>query len=135
MYYSWTTLTSVGYGDIVPFTPLERIYAIITMSFAVAFFSYITAVITSIVNIIFIKEAEYRYLSSACFCPWWIISAQLKHMLSVAFRRKMTSLVQFLKISGLPPELQKKLRRYFHHNWTSQSFQISAQQILRSVIC
>ena len=41
------TLTTVGYGDIIPMTPEGRIAAIVLMVLGIGLFSAITAVVTS----------------------------------------------------------------------------------------
>ena len=40
VYWVFTTLTTVGYGDIVPHRVLERFFTLILMAFGVAFYSY-----------------------------------------------------------------------------------------------
>lgn len=40
-YFTMTTLTTVGYGDYLPITNLEKILAVIIMIVGIGFFSYI----------------------------------------------------------------------------------------------
>ena len=40
LYWVFTTLTTVGFGDILPGTISEKIFAICWMTFGVAFYSY-----------------------------------------------------------------------------------------------
>jgi len=40
-YWSFTTLTTVGFGDIVPKTDLERFFCSMVLLFGVALFSYV----------------------------------------------------------------------------------------------
>lgn len=40
LYWSFTTMTTVGYGDVTPVAPLEVIIAIISMMFSCVTFSY-----------------------------------------------------------------------------------------------
>jgi len=36
----FTTLTTVGFGDIVAYTAVEKVFAIVWMTFGVAFYSF-----------------------------------------------------------------------------------------------
>lgn len=45
-----TTLTTVGYGDFVPKTELEKIICIIIMIVGIAFFSFIMGNFTDVLN-------------------------------------------------------------------------------------
>ncbi|EGB12308.1 hypothetical protein AURANDRAFT_9605, partial [Aureococcus anophagefferens] len=49
MYWAFTTMTTVGYGDITPAGDMERIYAIFAMLMGVSFYSYIIASVSSMV--------------------------------------------------------------------------------------
>lgn len=40
IYWAMTTMTSVGYGDMLPYTQSEKIYAIICMVFCCVIFAY-----------------------------------------------------------------------------------------------
>ena len=43
-----TTLTTVGYGDIVPYTILEKIFSLVVMILGVGFYSYTIGNLSSI---------------------------------------------------------------------------------------
>ena len=60
LYFSFTTITTVGYGDISPVTNLEKIYVMIAMLIACGFFAYIVGSIGSIVNKSNIMVSEFR---------------------------------------------------------------------------
>jgi voltage-gated potassium channel len=47
VYWTVTTVTSVGYGDVVPETLPQKVFAIVTMVVGLAFFGYIVGVIAS----------------------------------------------------------------------------------------
>ena len=49
-YYSFTTMATVGYGDITPVIIPERVYGICAMLIAWGFFAYIVGAITSILS-------------------------------------------------------------------------------------
>jgi len=48
LYWSFTTMTTVGYGDISPKSDLERVYAIISMIFGATIFGYIIGSIAAL---------------------------------------------------------------------------------------
>ena len=50
IYWAFTTLTTVGYGDINSYTVTEQIVAIIWMCFGVAFYSFTIGNLTSLVS-------------------------------------------------------------------------------------
>ena len=55
-YWAFTTLTTVGYGDISANTSLERIIAVLWMMFGVCFFSFTIGSLTSMITNIDTKE-------------------------------------------------------------------------------
>lgn len=59
-YWSFQTLTTVGYGDISPQTPLEMIYSMLWMFFGVGFFSYTLGNLSAIMSSIDKKTVEYN---------------------------------------------------------------------------
>ena len=44
-YYMLTTLSSVGFGDLVPRSDAERVFIVITMMFAILIFNYIKSML------------------------------------------------------------------------------------------
>ena len=57
-YWSLSTITTVGYGDISAGTTLERIYSLVMMSIGVVSFSFAISSISDIVNKIDSSNAE-----------------------------------------------------------------------------
>ena len=50
MYYTVTTITTVGYGDISAYNPAERCLAILVMIVGVIAFSYATGSLSSLIT-------------------------------------------------------------------------------------
>lgn len=57
VYWSVTTLATIGYGDIVPGTGLERVISILWMIFGLCFFSFTVSSLTSMLRSIDTKES------------------------------------------------------------------------------
>lgn len=60
LYWSITTMATVGYGDIVAHSILERWYALLTMLVGIGFFGYIVGNVASILASIDRMGSEYR---------------------------------------------------------------------------
>ena len=59
LYWSFTTITTVGYGDIVPHSAAERQYTVFAMITAVAFYGYFIGAIAAIMQNLDANEAKY----------------------------------------------------------------------------
>lgn len=60
IYWAITTMVTVGYGDVVPITPIEKVYAIICMLLACGIFGYIMNRIGSIFSSFEENSFEYK---------------------------------------------------------------------------
>mmetsp|Transcript_142796 Transcript_142796/g.274191 ORF Transcript_142796/g.274191 Transcript_142796/m.274191 type:complete len:531 (+) Transcript_142796:1-1593(+) len=87
LYWSMTTLTTVGYGDITPTTDGERIYTTLAMVVGGGFYGYVVGCICSMVS-----------------------NSDLN---STAFYDRMELVHAWLVHHRLPLPLKKRLRRYF----------------------
>lgn len=58
MYYTMTTLTTVGFGDVVPRSDTERVVTSMVLLFGVAIFSYILGVFIDITGSIDTLNAD-----------------------------------------------------------------------------
>jgi CRP-like cAMP-binding protein len=91
----FSTLCTVGYGDITPQTTGEILFAICVMLVGATLFSYCTAAISSL-----FAEAD--------------ADSQL-------FRKRMQTLQTFIQNESLPKELRQKLTRRMKGVWKPQS--------------
>jgi hypothetical protein len=87
LYWAMTTLTTVGYGDIVPTSDNERMYTIAAMVVGGAFYGYVVGAITSMVS-----------------------SNDLN---TTAYYDRMDNIQAWLSHHKLPIEMKRTLRRYF----------------------
>lgn len=91
LYWAFTTMITVGYGDVHPESTTERIYVMIAMLVASGSFSYILNSIGNIVS---------RY-----------------NILARNYREKMNYVTKFLLKKEVPSELKMKIRRYLEYWW------------------
>lgn len=91
LYWSVTTITTVGYGDITPVTRFEKIYAIFAMLMGLGFYGFLIGNITRLLS----KKdpAREHYLDNM-------------EKLSVA-----------VKYRSLPPSLQRRIHDYYSYKW------------------
>ncbi len=87
LYWTITTLTAVGYGDIVPFTNPQRLYAILVQISGIAVFGYLIGEVVSIISKL--DAAKVRY-------------AEQVELLSTALKRR-----------GLSKDLQRRILDYY----------------------
>ena len=105
VYWTVTTMTTVGYGDLTPTSPSERIYAIACMVFGTGVFGYVIGSATTILAAT--KGAEEAIIT------------------------RMATLQQFMEDKKLPHELQIRLRRHFRYYWNnSLAVNVEEQELL-----
>jgi hypothetical protein len=91
LYWSLTTMTTVGYGDITPSTPLETAFTMVAMVVGVSIYAYIVGNMATLV----------ANLDR---------SAQL-------FRERMDSINDYMRFREIPPALQFRVRCYYDYVW------------------
>lgn len=94
-YWSLTTLTTVGYGDILPSTPGEVTFTMFVMMLGVAFFGYLIGNISSLMSNMDIATSTYK--------------------------DKMENVRQYMRFRQFPREMQLSVVRYFEHYWQRKS--------------
>ena len=94
IYWTVTTLTTVGYGDITPMTTDQKLYTIFVMLLGVAFYAYVIGNIATILSNINYAKAK--------------------------FINKVDSISAFLKYNQVPKALQNKIKSYYQYVWSNK---------------
>ena len=87
LYWAFSTLTTVGYGDISARTPLEQGYSMLMMLLGVSWYAYVVSSMSLIMSSF---DAHNK-----------------------AVRDKMIGVNEFTRAARLPPSLSKKVRSFF----------------------
>jgi voltage-gated potassium channel len=90
-YWSVTTLTTVGYGDIIPKNNAQKLYAVLTMILGISFFGYLIGNIASILS--------------------------KKDPADMHFLENIEKLSISVKYRSIPPDLQKRIYDYYTYIW------------------
>ena len=93
-YWTVTTLTTIGYGDITPAEPIQFIYVIIIMLMGAAIYGFIIGNIANIIANIDVAKSQ--------------------------FREKVENVDTFLKYRNIPTDLQKRIHGYYDYLWESR---------------
>jgi len=96
LYWTGTTLTTVGYGDITPTTDLEKVYSLLTMVAGLAFFGYLVGLLASIWSRRDPGRAE--------------------------FNQNVDRLTQAVRATQLPPDLQRNIYDYYTYMWRERGW-------------
>lgn len=89
IYYSYSTMTTVGYGDVHATNNPEMVYSIICMIAGATVFGYIVGSMASIVNRLNYGDSRYK--------------------------EKMDEVAEYLRERNVSPDLRKKIRRYYEY--------------------
>ncbi|MFZ9566099.1 MAG: cyclic nucleotide-binding domain-containing protein [Vulcanococcus sp.] len=106
VYWSVTTLASVGYGDITPKTNLEIIAAILVMGAGVLLFAFAIGNVVAFVRQLDNGKSEYRI--------------------------REAGMRRYLSFNGVTPETLSRLRRFSDYRW-GQSQGVDPNQIIREL--
>ena len=93
-YWTVTTLTTIGYGDITPVNPVQYVYTIFVMLMGAALYGTIIGNIANIIANIDIAKNQ--------------------------FRDRVETVGAFLKYQNIPTELQKRITDYYDYLWESR---------------
>ncbi|OQR96174.1 cyclic nucleotide-binding protein [Achlya hypogyna] len=103
LYFSFTTMATVGYGDILPVTPLEVIYVIFYMLLGASVFGYIIGSMSTLVD-----------------------QLQTK---GVASKEKMDRVKEYMKERNLPRPLRQRIIRYFDFYLTQKEISADSELV------
>lgn len=122
IYWTVTTLSTVGYGDIVPGTSLERIVAIFWMIFSLYFFSFTVSSLSTVLNSVDTKESLLSRKLAAIeeFAQESLLAKDLHDKLRIAIKYStlksgFSAEVKFKILADLPRELRCEVALAMHH--------------------
>ncbi len=91
LYFTTTTIMTIGYGDITPKTNPQIIFTIGVQIFGAGFYGYLIGNLASLLANI--------------------------DLIRTQFREKLDKIMAFVKYNHIPGPLQKKVREYYTHLW------------------
>jgi hypothetical protein len=94
LYWSVTTLTTIGYGDITPTTNSQTIYTMGVMILGVGIYGYVIGNISTLLSNLDISR--------------------------VTFQEKLNTINSFIKYKKLPPQLANRIRSYYINLWENK---------------
>ena len=104
LYWAFTTMTAVGYGDLIPQTSMERLFAVLAMMIGATVFGYVVGNATTI-----IANSDAT---------------------SAQFHARMESLNQYMSERALPRALQVRIRKYFRYLYLKKTVFSNEEVIL-----
>jgi hypothetical protein len=120
IYWSMTTLTTVGYGDIIPTSDTERIYTTVSMVIGGGFYGYVVGAITSMVSNSDLNATAYydRMDLIAAWISHHRLPASMRRSVRRYFKAYLTeksALSEAAVWHDLSPELQKEIGDHILH--------------------
>jgi voltage-gated potassium channel len=94
LYWTITTLTTVGYGDLTPETDGQIAYTMMVMLLGVGVYGYVIGNVASLLANIDVAKSHYL--------------------------EKMERLAAFMRYRNIPPILQRRLRDYYTYLWENR---------------
>ena len=93
-YWTITTLTTIGYGDIVPTEPAQTVFVIFIELLGAAMYGMIIGNIANLIANIDVAKSQYR--------------------------EKLDKINAFLNYRNIPHDLQRKINNYYSYLWESR---------------
>jgi len=94
IYWTSTTLTTIGYGDLTPVTAPQTIYTIFIQILGAGLYGFVIGNIASLIANIDVAKTQ--------------------------FREKLERINTFLRYRSIPPELQGRVNDYYEYLWNSR---------------
>lgn len=91
LYWSITTLTTVGYGDITPTNDLEIAFTLVIMFLGVSMYAFIIGNVASLISNLDANQGR--------------------------FREKLDQIQAYMRERGIPSFLQQQVRDYYQYMW------------------
>ena len=102
-YWAVTTMTTVGYGDIKPYTHHEVVACIFAMIIGAYIFSYVVGNISNLIGQLGGDEA--------------------------AFREKMEAITVFMHTHHVPKDLKLRIRKYYDYSFSNPFVEVSKSDL------
>ncbi|MBI4566926.1 MAG: ion transporter [Planctomycetes bacterium] len=94
LYWTTTTIATIGYGDISPVTNAQTIFAMFVELLGAGMYGYIIGAIANLIANIDVAKARHR--------------------------EQMEKIEVFMKYKGIPRDTQEKVRDYYHYLWETR---------------
>eukprot|EP00177_Eucheuma_denticulatum_P006201 GFKZ01011314.1.p1 GENE.GFKZ01011314.1~~GFKZ01011314.1.p1 ORF type:complete len:759 (-),score=136.18 GFKZ01011314.1:659-2905(-) len=108
LYFSVYTITTIGYGDVVPENTLERIYVIVIMFFGAAMFAYVISQVSNVQDQLNESRVEHR--------------------------KKMDQWMDYAKFHDLDDKLHAAIRKNLEEDFQKQRLR-DEQALLEGISC
>lgn len=124
-YFAFSTMSTVGYGDVVPQSDAERIYVVIAMLIGVSFYSYMIATVSSMVTAADAKSAIYfdKMDQLSSWMRHYRFGSVLRRRTRAFFKRfyaQRSAIDERTILENLAPKLQQDVSAYLLHDFVKQ---------------
>ena len=106
LYWTVTTMTTVGYGDITPHLNYEYVFTIIVMIIGAFMYAFLIGNIASLISSLDAQKASY-----------W---------------SKIDAIKLYLRYRGVPAEINERVRNYYEYRWVNYRG-LEEQRIIRDL--
>jgi hypothetical protein len=93
LYWTVTTMTTIGYGDITPHLNYEYVFTIIVMIIGASLYAFIIGNVASLISTLDVQKASY-----------W---------------SKMDAMKLYMRYRGVPAEINERVRNYYDYRWAN----------------